>query len=197
MRLRTEDGRVCGERELGEIELRGGSLAASYYKDERPLLRRGRLLRHGRSGLPRGRGAVHHRPDQRPDQDQRAELLLQRLRAGHRAAPVHPRRGGPRSSRRKGRVVVLAEANHPSVLERRAQSQRQVCQAILETVGVTVSQEDVLFIRYGQLLKTSSGKLQRRAITEAYEQGGSASPRRWSCARTCCGCAPSGSSMDR
>ncbi len=31
--------------------------------------------------------------------------------------------------------------------------------------------EDVLFIRYGQLQKTSSGKLQRRRSTEAYEQG--------------------------
>jgi hypothetical protein len=38
-------------------------------------------------------------------------------------------------------------------------------------VGVTVAQEDVLFIRFGQIRKTSSGKLQRRAMTEAYEQG--------------------------
>jgi hypothetical protein len=38
-------------------------------------------------------------------------------------------------------------------------------------MGVTVAPQDVLFIRYGQIQKTSSGKLQRRAMTEAYEQG--------------------------
>jgi hypothetical protein len=71
----------------------------------------------------------------------------------------------------EGRLVVLAEVLHPSVVEQRAQSQQQVCAAILEAVGVSVAQADVLFIRYGQIQKTSSGKLQRRAITEAYEQG--------------------------
>jgi hypothetical protein len=68
-------------------------------------------------------------------------------------------------------VVVLAEVQSAEALDRRARSQQQVCAAILESVGVTVAQQDVLFIRYGQIQKTSSGKLQRRAMTEAYEQG--------------------------
>jgi fatty-acyl-CoA synthase len=169
-RLRTEDGRLCGERELGEIELKGGTLAASYYKDERPLLNEDGFYATGDLGFLQDgdlfitgrindRIKIHGQSYFSSDFEQAIERLPF-IRAG-RSAVIQA----------EGRVVVLAEASHPSVLEQRAQSQRQVCQKILEAVGVTVSQEDVLFIRYGQLLKTSSGKLQRRAITEAYQQG--------------------------
>ncbi len=170
VRLRTEDGRICGERELGEIELKGGSLAASYYVDERPLRNEDGYYATGDLGfLQDGELFITGRINDRikingqsyfsSDFEQAVERLPF-IRAG-RSAVIQA----------EGRVVVLAEVSHPSVLEQRAQSQRQVCEKILEVVGVTVAQEDVLFIRYGQLLKTSSGKLQRRAITEAYQQG--------------------------
>jgi acyl-CoA synthetase (AMP-forming)/AMP-acid ligase II len=169
-RLRTEDGRVCGDRELGEIEIKGGSLAASYYVDERPLRNEDGYYATGDLGFQEnGELFITGRINDRIKINGQSyfssdfEQAIERLpfiRAG-RSAVIQV----------EGRVVVLAEVSHPSVLEQRAQSQRQVSQKIVETVGVSVAQEDVLFIRYGQLLKTSSGKLQRRAITEAYQRG--------------------------
>lgn len=170
VRLRAEDGRVCGEDEMGEIELRGGSLAPSYFLDDRPLRgpdgyyatgdlgfqREGELFITGRIN---DRIKVNGQSFFSADFEQAVERLSF-IRAG-RTAVIQV----------KGRLVVLAEVNHPSALERMAQSRQQVCQSVLESVGVTLAAQDVLFIRYGQLQKTSSGKLQRRAITEAYEQG--------------------------
>ncbi|MDY7227240.1 AMP-binding protein [Hyalangium rubrum] len=170
VRLRAENGRLCDERELGEIELRGGSLAPEYFEDERPLrgeegfyatgdlgfVQDGELFITGRIG---DRIKINGQSYFSADFEQAIERLPF-IRTGRTAV-----------FQDQGRVVVLAEARHPAVLARRAHSQRQVCAAILEAVGVTVSQEDVLFIRYGQLPKTSSGKLQRRAIAEAHARG--------------------------
>ncbi|MBN1204789.1 MAG: AMP-binding protein [Myxococcaceae bacterium] len=170
VRLRAEDGRLCGERELGQLELRGGSLAASYYADERPLrgedgfyatgdvgfLQDGELFITGRIN---DRFKINGQSYFSSDFEQAVERLPF-IRAG-RTAVIYVR----------GRVVVLAEVHRPSVLEDRARSQQRVCAAIQEAVGVSVAQEDVLFIRYGQIQKTSSGKLQRQALAEAYEQG--------------------------
>jgi acyl-CoA synthetase (AMP-forming)/AMP-acid ligase II len=170
VRLRTEDGRVCGERELGEIELRGGSLASSYFEDDRPLRGAEGFYATGDLGFTsEGELFITGRINDRIKVNGQSffsndfEQAIERLdfiRAG-RTAVIQV----------KDQVVVLAEVNRPAVLKRRVESQRRVCQAILETVGVTVAAEDVLFIRYGQLQKTSSGKLRRRAIAESYEQG--------------------------
>jgi fatty-acyl-CoA synthase len=170
VRLRTEEGRVCGELELGQIELRRGSLAPSYYADERPLRDGEGFYPTGDLGFRQGgelfitgrlndRIKINGQSYFSSDFEQAIERLPF-IRSG-RTAVIQA----------QGRVVVLAEASRPEVLEQRPESQQQVAGAILASVGVTVVPEDVLFIRYGQLPKTSSGKLQRRAITEAYEQG--------------------------
>ncbi|SEM86504.1 Acyl-CoA synthetase (AMP-forming)/AMP-acid ligase II [Stigmatella aurantiaca] len=170
VRLRTEEGRVCGERELGQIELRRGSLAQAYYADERPLRGEDGFYPTGDLGFVEGgelfitgrlndRIKINGQSYFSSDFEQAIERLPF-IRSG-RTAVIQA----------QGRVVVLAEVSRPEVLEHRPESQKQVSAAILEAVGVTVAHEDVLFIRYGQLLKTSSGKLQRRALTEAFEQG--------------------------
>jgi acyl-CoA synthetase (AMP-forming)/AMP-acid ligase II len=170
VRLRTEDGRVCGERELGQIELRGGSLAASYYADERPLRAEDGFYPTGDLGfLDGGELFITGRVNDRIKINGQSYFSSDFEQAIERLPFV--RAGRSVVIQAQGRVVVLAEAQSAEVLERRAQSQKQVCTAILESVGVTVPPEDVLFIRYGQIQKTSSGKLQRRAMTEAYEQG--------------------------
>jgi acyl-CoA synthetase (AMP-forming)/AMP-acid ligase II len=170
VRLRAEDGRICGERELGEIELKGGSLASSYYVDERPMLNADGFYATGDVGFIQdgdlfitGRVSDRFKINGQSYFSSDFEQAIERLpfiRAG-RSAVIQS----------QGRVVVLTEVAHPSALEQREQSQRQVCERILEEVGVSVAREDVLFIRYGQIPKTSSGKLQRMALTEAYEQG--------------------------
>ncbi|KFE62159.1 AMP-binding protein [Hyalangium minutum] len=170
LRLRTEDGRVCGERELGEIELRGGSLADAYYADERPLRGEEGFYATGDLGfVDGGELFITGRVNDRIKINGQSYFSSDFEQAIERLPFIRPGRSVVIQT--QGRMVVLAEVHSPSVLERRAQSQQQVCSAILEAVGVTVALQDVLFIRYGQILKTSSGKLQRRAMTEAFEQG--------------------------
>jgi acyl-CoA synthetase (AMP-forming)/AMP-acid ligase II len=170
VRLRTEDGRVCGERELGEIELRGGSLVASYFEHERPLVGEDGFYATGDLGFQDGGELfITGRINDRIKINGQSYFSSDFEQALERLPFIRPGRSVVIQT--QGRVVVLAEVQSPAVLERRAQSQQQVCSAILEGVGVTVAQQDVLFIRYGQIQKTSSGKLQRRAMIEAFEQG--------------------------
>ncbi|NOK21214.1 AMP-binding protein [Corallococcus carmarthensis] len=170
VRLRTEDGRLCGEGELGEIELRGGSLAPSYYQDDRPLRGDEGFYATGDLGFQKaGELFITGRINDRIKVNGQSFFSADFEQAVERLAFIRP--GRTAVIQVKGRLVVLAEVNHPSALERLEDSRKQVCQSVLETVGVTLPPQDVLFIRYGQLQKTSSGKLQRRSITEAYEQG--------------------------
>jgi fatty-acyl-CoA synthase len=170
VRLRAEDGRLCGERELGEVEVRGGSLAPSYFEAERPLRGEDGFFATGDLGfLEKGELFITGRINDRIKINGQSYFSSDFEQAIERLPFIRP--GRTAVIQAQGRVVVLAEVHHPSVLEQRARSQQQVCAAILEAVGVSVAQEDVLFIRYGQIEKTSSGKLRRRAMTEAYEQG--------------------------
>ncbi|RKH71922.1 AMP-binding protein [Corallococcus aberystwythensis] len=170
VRLRAEDGRLCGESEMGEIELRGGSLAPSYYLDDRPLRGEEGYYATGDLGFQQGGELfITGRINDRIKVNGQSFFSADFEQAVERLGFIRP--GRTAVIQVKGRLVVLAEVNHPSALERLEDSRKQVCQSVLETVGVSLAKEDVLFIRYGQLQKTSSGKLQRRAITEAYEQG--------------------------
>jgi fatty-acyl-CoA synthase len=169
-RLRAEDGRPCGERELGEIEIRGGSLVPSYYEDARPLRSEEGFYATGDQGFVQdGELFITGRISDRikingqsyfsSDFEQAVEQLPF-VRAG-RTVAVHI----------NGRLVVMAEVQSPSVLKQRAHHQKLVCEQILNSVGVVVAEEDVLFIRYGQISKTSSGKLQRNAMSAAFREG--------------------------
>jgi acyl-CoA synthetase (AMP-forming)/AMP-acid ligase II len=170
VRLRTEDGRVCRERELGEIELRGGSLATEYFADSRPLRGEDGFYATGDLGfLDGGELFITGRVSDRIKLNGQSFFSSDFERAIERLPFIRP--GRTAVIQAKGRLVVLAETGSPSALERLADTRRQVCEAILAEVGVKVAPEDVLFIRYGQLQKTSSGKLQRRAMAEAFEQG--------------------------
>ncbi|AFE08733.1 Long-chain-fatty-acid--CoA ligase [Corallococcus coralloides DSM 2259] len=170
VRLRAEDGRLCGEGELGEVELRGGSLAPSYFLDDRPLGGDDGFFATGDLGFQKeGELFITGRINDRIKVNGQSFFSGDFEQAVERLGFIRP--GRTAVIQAQGRIVVLAEVNHPSALERLEDSRKQVCQSVLETVGVTLAPQDVLFIRYGQLQKTSSGKLQRRAITEAYEQG--------------------------
>ena len=170
VRLRTEEGRTCGERELGEIQLRGGSLAPAYFEDDRPLRGEDGFYATGDLGfLQDGELFITGRVSDRIKVNGQSFFSSDFEQAIERLPFIRP--GRTAALQVRGRVVVLAEVNQPSVLVERQHAQKQVVEAVLSVVGVTVAPEDVLFVRYGQFQKTSSGKLQRRAMTEAYEQG--------------------------
>jgi acyl-CoA synthetase (AMP-forming)/AMP-acid ligase II len=69
------------------------------------------------------------------------------------------------------RIIILVEANTQAVLARCEEHRTLVASCIYERVHVKVSAAHILFVAPGQLEKTSSGKLRRRAIAEKYLRG--------------------------
>ena len=169
VRLRGDDGRVCGENELGEIELSGGSLADSYFGAPVPLGAEDGFYPTGDIGFTDGgelfiTGRISDRIKVNGQSYFAAdfEQALERL--------PYVREGGTTVIQSGGRIVVLAEVDRPA-REDVDGSRAQIVEHLVRTVGVTVEAADVHFLRPRQLQRTSSGKLQRRAIAEEYEQG--------------------------
>ncbi|MEV4410646.1 AMP-binding protein [Catellatospora sp. NPDC049609] len=167
VRLRTEDGSVCREGRLGEIELAGGTLADSYLDDARPLAGPDGFYATGDIGFVDGgelfiTGRIGDRIKVNGQSLFAAdfEQALEQLAFVRRVAVAQS----------GGRIVVLTEA------DRTARTDPDGCRAriaehLVHATGVTVRPADVHFLRPGRLLRTSSGKLQRRAIVRAFENG--------------------------
>jgi len=170
LRLRSETGALCGERELGEIEIRGGSLARSYYKHPHSLsdeegfyatgdlgfVDGGEVFILGRSG---DRFKINAQSYFASDFEQALEGLDFVLPARTAAVQIGDR------------VRLLIEAARREARETLERRQHVASERILTSLGVKVAPEDVHFVSRGQLERTSSGKLRRRAIAEAFQKG--------------------------
>jgi fatty-acyl-CoA synthase len=169
-RVMRDDGRKAADGELGEIELRGGTLAGAYFEDDRPFFnaegyyatgdmgffRDGKLYVAGRIG---DRMKINGQSYFASDFEQAVDVLSF-TRPG-RTAVVQP----------DDRVVVLMEIRDGKVLAESDRHKAEIAEALLRATGVKVRIEDIHFVRYGQLERTSSGKLRRRAIYEAFMRG--------------------------
>ncbi|GAB2596794.1 hypothetical protein GCM10027168_31980 [Streptomyces capparidis] len=169
VRLRDEAGREVGERELGEIELAGGTLADFYFEREEPLGGEEGYYATGDVGFTDG-----------------GELFVtgrisDRIKVGgssyfasdfEQAIEQLPfvREGRTCVAQIDGDIVVLAEVDRPA-RDDVEWSRARIVDHLVRTVGVTVRTEDVHYLKPGQLERTSSGKLRRRSICEAYRQG--------------------------
>ena len=170
IRIMRDDGSEAPAGELGEIELRGGTLAGAYFEDEQPFFnaegyyptgdmgffREGKLYVAGRTG---DRMKINGQSYFASDFEQVVDGFPF-ARPG-RTAVIQP----------DERVVVLTEVRDRKVIAERERHQMEIAEALLRAVGVKVRTEDIVFIRYGQLERTSSGKLRRRAIYDAYLRG--------------------------
>jgi fatty-acyl-CoA synthase len=164
-----ETGVVRGDREVGELELRGSSVTPGYFA--RPELTaasfRDGWLRTGDLGyLVDGEVVVCGRikdviivggRNVFPEEIERAAASAEGVRAGNVIAFGTPGRRG------KEGIVVVAETReedlgslHDDVVER-------VCDA------VGIPPFEVVFVTAGSLPKTSSGKLQRSTCRSQYE----------------------------
>lgn len=166
VRLRGEHGKLCGDHELGEIELAGGTLAASYFNGA-PVAGTGGWYRTGDIGFTDGGELfVTGRTGDRIKVGAQSyfaadfEGALEQLPFIRSAAVFQ----------HDGRIIVLAEAAR-AALEDAAGSRDRIAGHLLAATGVTVRAADIRYVRAGQLRRTSSGKLQRQAIAEAYGQG--------------------------
>ena len=163
-----ETGRALGDREVGELELRGSSVTPGYYRrpDVTAASFRDGWLRTGDLGyLVHDEVVVCGRikdviiiggRNVYPEEIERAAAAVEGVRAGNVIAfGIDGRRG-------KEGIVVVAETRtddpgplHDAVIDR-------VCDA------VGIPPLEVVFVTPGTLPKTSSGKLQRSACKGQY-----------------------------
>ncbi|MCK9893937.1 AMP-binding protein [Frankia sp. AgB32] len=172
VRLRGEDGRLRGPGELGEIELAGGSLAAGYLDDARPLRGDDGFYRTGDIGfLDDGELFVVGRDGDRIKVNGQSLFAADFEQAVERLPFVREGRTAViQLDPPDGRIIVLAEADRAARGDI-AGSRAQILAMLTRAIGVTVAESDVHFLRAGQLARTSSGKLRRRAIATAFTRG--------------------------
>ncbi|MFJ5116753.1 AMP-binding protein [Kitasatospora sp. NPDC088548] len=169
VRLRGEDGRLCGERELGEIELAGGSLAEAYFDRSHPIRGADGYYATGDIGfLDGGELFITGRISDRIKVGGRSLFAADFEQALERLPFV--REGRTAVAQIGTGIVVLAEVDREA-REDIPGSRARIVEYLAGAIGVTVRAEDVHYLKPGQLPRTSSGKLQRRAIVAAYEQG--------------------------
>jgi acyl-coenzyme A synthetase/AMP-(fatty) acid ligase len=69
------------------------------------------------------------------------------------------------------RIIVLVHMADSAILATAKKHQQQISQAIAKALGVKVAPQEIYFIAPGQIAKTSSGKLKRRAMAQAFLDG--------------------------
>lgn len=163
-----ETGQVRGEREVGELEIRGTSVTPGYYRrpdataaafhdgwlrsGDLAYLVEGELVVCGRIKdliIVGGRNVY-------PEDVERAVASVEGVRAGNVIAfSVSGRRG-------KEAIVVVAESREQDV----ATLRQAVAGRVREVVGLPP--EEVILVEPGTLPKTSSGKLQRSLCRTRY-----------------------------
>ena len=162
-------GEVRGDREVGELQIRGTSVTTGYYKrpeanielfdgdwlrtGDLAYLIDGEMVMCGRIKdviIIGGRNIY-------PDEVERAVGDLDGVRAGNVVA------FGVGGNRGKEAIVVVAETNsddpHDVV--------RHMAHRVIETIGLPT--KDIVLVGSGTLPKTSSGKLQRSLCRTLYE----------------------------
>ena len=169
VRLRDEDGRVCAENELGEIELSGGSLAASYFESDVALLEPDGFYATGDIGfVDDGELFITGRISDRIKVNGQSFFAADFEQSVERLPFV---RDGRSAVLQVGdAIVVLAEVT-PEARKDVEGSRAKIVAQLVQSMGVKVRAGDVHYLRPNQLSRTSSGKLQRRAIAQAYQDG--------------------------
>ncbi|MEU3183383.1 AMP-binding protein [Streptomyces sp. NPDC006923] len=169
VRVRDENGHVCAENELGQIELAGGSLAPSYFDRSRPLAAQDGFYATGDIGfLDGGELFVTGRDGDRIKVNGQSLFAVDFEQAVETLPFV--RSGRTVVAQRDGRILVLAEADRTARQDVEG-TRSQVVERLVRAFGVAVRPQDVHLLRSGQLPRTSSGKLRRHDAVTAFRQG--------------------------
>ena len=161
-------GDVRGDREVGELQIRGTSVTTGYYKrpEANSELFDGEWLRTGDLAyLVDGEMVMCGRLKDviiiggrniYPDEVERAIGELDGVRAGNVVA------FGVDGARGKEVIVIVAESNSDDPRP----VARHIAQRVIDTIGVPA--KDIVLVGGGSLPKTSSGKLQRSLCRSLY-----------------------------
>jgi fatty-acyl-CoA synthase len=163
-------GAPCGERTVGEIEVRGSSVTTGYLHDPEgsAWIFHDGWLRTGDAGYLSDRELVVTGRlkdlivvggrNVAPEEVERAAGRVSGVRPGNVAAFSVPGRHG------KERIVIAAETR-----ERPPELAEEVRRAVLDAVGLPVTA--VVLLSPGRLPKTTSGKLRRHEARRQYLAG--------------------------
>ena len=170
VRVIRDDGRVCAEGEMGEIELRGGTLADRYFESEQPFYNfdgyyptrdvgfflNGELFVTGRIS---DRFVINGQSYFASDFEYALESL------------PFIQSGKVATIQTQEQIMVLIEAKASNLQDKAIEYQRRASDKILQQLGIKLPKDNIQFIRPRQLAKTSSGKLRRQAISQSYLDG--------------------------
>lgn len=169
VRVARDDGSLAGEREIGEIQLRGGTLADRYFEDPAPLCDPDGYYATGDLGfLINGELHITGRIGDRMKVNGQSHFASHFEHVVESLPFIRP--GKSAVFQDAGRVVVLAEVRELRAIRAQRAHAQTVVETLMSHTGVKVAIEDVHFIRYGQLPKTSSGKLRRQSVLHAYQK---------------------------
>jgi fatty-acyl-CoA synthase len=168
--IQDDDGRILPERHVGEICIRGPSIAAGYWENPAATREtfRGGWLHSGDLGYIAG-GEVYVSGrikdilivNGRNYYPQRIEWLVEEVAGVRKGSAVVFTRPGAASEE----IVVAAETRNEDLEGLRA----TIVSRVSEEFQLSVS--DVALVAPGALPKTSSGKLQRRKTRDQYLRG--------------------------
>ncbi|MBH8562248.1 AMP-binding protein [Nostoc sp. CENA67] len=170
VRLVSEDGTLCREGEIGEIEIKGGSLVDGYWENDYPFYNPDGFFPTGDLGvMSEDELFITGRINDRFKINGQSYFATDFEHSLESLSFVQP--GKVAAIQADENIIILIETKQTSVLQQVSQYKQQASQIILNHIGVKVPIEQIFFIRPGLLVKTSSGKLQRRIIAEAYIRG--------------------------
>lgn len=160
LRIVDERGEPCAERALGEILIRGGSIAPGYFLDTVPLLDARGYYHTGDIGFVLdGELFVTGRMSDRIKINGQSFFAPDFEAATERLPFVGP--GRAVAFQTDGGVYVLVATPSGTRADDRRQAVRQT---LLKSLGVTLPNEHIRFVRPSAIKKTSSGKLRRNEI---------------------------------
>jgi acyl-CoA synthetase (AMP-forming)/AMP-acid ligase II len=168
-RITREDGSVCGDGELGQIELRGGTMAQGYFEDPAPFYNAAGFFETGDLAYcVRDELVIAGRAGDRIKVNGQT-LFASDFEFATQSLPfVKP--GQAVVFQLEDQIIVLAQlSNHVA-------SPLQDCRQIVSTtiakrLAVKLPTSQIHFIAPGQIKKTTSGKLKRRAIAQSFIDG--------------------------
>ncbi|MBW4612598.1 MAG: AMP-binding protein [Desmonostoc vinosum HA7617-LM4] len=170
VRIKSEDGHLCDEGEIGEIELRGGTLVDHYFESDRPFYNADGFFPTGDLGvISEGELFITGRLNDRFKINGQSYFASDFEHAIESLPFVQPSKVA--TIQADDQIIVFIEAKQASVLKLAIEHQRQVSEIVLNQLGIKIPVENILLIRPGQLEKTSSGKLRRTVIAQAYRMG--------------------------
>jgi acyl-CoA synthetase (AMP-forming)/AMP-acid ligase II len=170
LRIIDEAGDASAEGEIGEIQLRGGTLAPGYFESDAPFHDLDGYFPTGDLGMQQdGQVFIMGRASDRIKINAQSYFASDFEQALASVPFVRP--GRTAAIQVDGRIVLLLESNRQLEPGPRQALQHQVVEAIVAALGIKLAPEDVVFVRRGQIERTSSGKVRRKVIADAIRAG--------------------------